>query len=155
MRAALVKMHLKPDNVFLPVSFGTPVIDIFRPMFYFLAPKQMAVVCILFQIDGLIAESHFNSPVVIATENESGATIRLNLTVRLEWFPAQLRQAFLQTDFKRFLMIAQRMYFPVSTDFKIQLHSRLVIIICGVLIFPVNLVIVPTSFVFVGFCRAE
>ena len=89
MRTALVKMHMEPNNVFLPVPFGTPIIDIFRPMFNFFAPMQMAVVCILFQIDGLIAESHFNSPVVIATENKSGATIRLNLAVRLEWFPAQ------------------------------------------------------------------
>ena len=38
MRAALVKVYLKPDNVFLPVSVGAPVIDVLRPMFNFLAP---------------------------------------------------------------------------------------------------------------------
>ena len=89
MRTALIKIHLKPDNVFMSVSVGAPVIDIFCLMFYFLAPMQMAVVGILFQIDGLIAESHFNRPVVIATENESGATVRLNLAILFEWFPAQ------------------------------------------------------------------
>ena len=155
MRTALIKMHLKPDNVSLTVSFGTPIIDILRPIFNFLATVQVAVVRTFFQIDRLIPESHFNSPVVIATENESGATIRLNLAILFERLPAQLSQPFLQTDFKRFLMIAQRMDLPVRTNLEIQLHSRLVIIICGVLIFPVNLVIVPTPFVFVGFCRAE
>lgn len=59
MRTAFVKMHLESDNVVLPVPFGTPIIDIFCPMFDFLAPMQMAVVGILFQIDGLIAKSHF------------------------------------------------------------------------------------------------
>lgn len=74
---------------------------------------------------------------MIATENESGATIRLNLAVRLEWFPAQ------------------RMNLSIRTNLEIQLHSRLVIIVRGVLIFPVNLIIVPTPFIFVGFYRAE
>ena len=72
MRTAFVKMHLESDNVVLPVPFGTPIIDIFCPMFDFLAPMLMAVVGILFQIDGLIAKSHFNRSVVITAENESG-----------------------------------------------------------------------------------
>ncbi len=100
IRAALVKVNLKSNNVVLPVSFGTPVIDIFRPMFDFLTPGQVVVIDIFLQTDDLVSESHFNSPVVIATENESGATVRLNLAVRLEWFPTQFQQSFLQTDFE-------------------------------------------------------
>ena len=81
MRTALVKMHLKTDNVFLSVSFGTPVIDILCPILDFLATVQVAVVRTFLQIDGLIPESHFKRPVMVASEDKLSATVRLDLAV--------------------------------------------------------------------------
>ena len=129
MRTALVNMHLKTDNVFLSVSVGAPVIDILRPILDFLATVQVAVVRTFLQIDGLIPESHFKRPVMVSSEDKLSATVRLDFAVRLERLPTQFVQPFLQTDFKRFLLITQRMYLSVRTDLEIQLHSRLVIII--------------------------
>ena len=87
MRTALVKMHLKTDNVFPSVSVGTPVIDILRPILDFLATVQMAVVRTFLQIDGLIPESHFKRPVMVSSEDKLSATVRLDLAVRLERLP--------------------------------------------------------------------
>src|SRR5699024_7486201 len=109
MRAALVKMYLKPDNVFLSVSVGTPVIDTLCPIFDFFATVQVTVIRSFLQIDGLVSECHLKCPLMVATEDKLSATVRLNFAVRLERFPAQFSQPFLQTDFKRFLLIAQRM----------------------------------------------
>lgn len=89
MWTALVKMYLKPDNVFLAVSLGTPFIDFFRPMLDFLATMQAAVFRTFLQIDGLIPESHFKCTVMIATEDEFRTTIRLDFAVRLKRFPSQ------------------------------------------------------------------
>ena len=52
MRTALIEVYLEADDVLLPESSGTPVMDIFRPTLYFLAPVQVAVVCIFFQNEG-------------------------------------------------------------------------------------------------------
>ena len=155
MRTALVKMYLKPDNVFLPVSSDTPVIDILRPMLNFLATVQVAVVRSFLQIDTLVSERYFKRPFMVAPKDKLSATIRLNFAVRLERFPAQFVQPFLQTDFKRFLLITQRMYLSVRTDLEIQFHSGLVVVVGRVLILSVNLVIVPTSFILIRLCRAE
>ena len=43
MRAALIKMNLEADDVFLSVPFGAPVIDIFCPLFDFRTSLEMAV----------------------------------------------------------------------------------------------------------------
>ena len=43
IRTALVKVYLKLDNIFRPVSAGTLVIDILCLIFDFLATMQMAV----------------------------------------------------------------------------------------------------------------
>ena len=155
MRTALVNMHLKTDNVFLSVSVGAPVIDILRPILDFLATVQVAVVRTFLQIDGLIPESHFKRPVMVSSEDKLSATVRLDFAVRLERLPTQFVQPFLQTDFKRFLLITQRMYLSVRTDLEIQFHSGPVVVVGRILILSVNLVIVPTSFIFIGLCRAE
>ena len=155
MRTALVKVNLKPDNVFLPISADTPVIDILCPMFDFLTPVQVAVVGIFLQTDSLIPEGHFKRPVMIATEDKLRTTIRLDLAVRLEGLPPQCVQPFLQANFKRFLLIAQRVDFTVRADLEIQLHSGLVIVVGQVQILPANLLLIPTPFVLVGLCRAE
>ena len=52
MRTALVKVYMEADDVLLPESSDTPVMDIFRPTLYFLAPVHVAVVCIFFQNEG-------------------------------------------------------------------------------------------------------
>ena len=124
-------------------------------MFDFLAPAQVAIVGIFLQNYRLIPERHFKRPVMIAAKDKFCATIRLNLAVRLEWLPTQCVQPFLQTDFKRFLLIAQRMDFTVRTYLEIQFHSGLVIVVGQVQILPVNLLLIPTPFVLVGLCRAE
>ena len=129
MRAALIKMNLEADDVFLSVPFGAPVIDIFCPLFDFRTSLEMAVVCILIQIYGLSPKCHFKCTVMIASEDKFRTTVWLNFAVRLERLPAQLSQPFLQTDFKRFLLIAQRMNFPIGPNLEIQFHSGLVIVI--------------------------
>ena len=106
MRAALIKMNLEADDVFLSVPFGAPVIDIFCPLFDFRTSLEMAVVCTLFQIYGLGLKCHLKRTVMIASEDKFRTTVWLNFAVRLEGFPAQFSQPFLQTYFKRFLLIA-------------------------------------------------
>ena len=105
MRAALIKMNLEADYVSLSVPFGAPVIDIFCPLFDFRTSLEMAVVCTLIQIYGLGSKCHFKCTVMIASEDKFRTTVWLNFAVRLERFPAQLSQPFLQTYFKRFLLI--------------------------------------------------
>ena len=87
MRAALIEVNLKTDDVFLSVSFGAPVIDILRPILDFIATVQMAVVRTFLQIDGLIPESHFKRPVMVASKDEFRTTVRLDFAVRLERLP--------------------------------------------------------------------
>ena len=106
MRAALIKMNLKADYVFLSVPFGAPVIDIFCPLFNFWTSLEMAVVCTLVQIYGLGSKCHLKCTVMIASEDKFRTTVWLNFAVQLEGFPAQFSQPFLQTYFKRFLLIA-------------------------------------------------
>ena len=105
MRAALIKMNLEADYVFLSIPFGAPVIDIFCPLFDFRTSLEMAVVCTIFRIYGLGSKCHFKCTVMIASEDKFRTTVWLNFAVRLERFPAQLSQPFLQTYFKRFLFI--------------------------------------------------
>ena len=78
----------------------------------------------------------------------------MDLAVRLEGLPPQCVQPFLQANFKRFLLIAQRVDFTVRADLEIQLHSGLVIVVGQVQILPANLLLIPTPFVLVGLCRA-
>ena len=106
MWAALIKMNLEADYIFLSVSLGAPVIDIFCPLFDFRTSLEMAVVFTLIQIYGLGPKCHFKCTVMIASEDKFRTTVWLNFAVRLERFPAQLSQPFLQADFKRFLLIA-------------------------------------------------
>ena len=54
MWTALIKVNLESYDVFLSVPFGAPVIDIFCPLFDFRTSLEMAVVCALFQIYGLV-----------------------------------------------------------------------------------------------------
>ena len=89
----------------------------FCPLFDFLAPLDMAVVCTLVQIYGLGSKCHLKCTVMIASEDKFRTTVWLNFAVRLERFPAQLSQPFLQTDFKRFLLVSQRMNFPIGLIF--------------------------------------
>lgn len=149
MRAALIKMNLEADDVFLSVPFGAPVIDIFCPLFDFRTSLEMTVICTLFQIYGLGPKCHLKCTVMIASEDKLRTTVWLNFAVRLERFPVQFSQPFLQTDFKRFFLIAQRMNFPIGPNLEIQFHSGLVIVIGRILILSVNLVVIPTPFVFI------
>jgi len=149
MRTVLIKMNLETDYVFLSVSFGAPVINIFCPLFDFRTSLEMAVICIFVQIYGLSSKCHLKCTVMIASEDKFRTTVRLNFAVRLERLPAQFSQPFLQTDFKRFLLIAQRMNFPIGPNLEIQFHSGLVIVIGRIQILSVNLVVIPTPFVFI------
>ena len=106
MRAVLIKVNLEADYVFLSVPFGAPLIDIFCPLFDFRTSLEMAVVCALVQIYGLGAKCHLKRTVMITSEDKFRTTVWLNFAVRLERFPAQFSQPFLQTYFKRFLLIA-------------------------------------------------
>ena len=155
MRAALIKMNLEADDIFLSVPFGAPVIDIFCPLFDFRTSLEMAVICTLVQIYGLGSKCHLKCTVMIASEDKFRTTVWLNFAVRLERLPAQFSQPFLQTDFKRFLLISQRMNFPIGPNLEIQFHSGLVIVIGRILILAVNLVVIPMSFVLIRLCCAE
>ena len=155
MRAALIEVNLEADYIFLSVSPGAPVIDIFCPLFDFRTSLEMAVICTFVQIYSLSSKCHLKCTVMIASEDKFRTTIRLNLAVRLERLPAQLSQPFLQTYFKRFLLIAQRMNFPIGPNLEIQFHSGLVVVIGRVLILSVNLVVIPMPFVFIRLCCAE
>ncbi len=155
MRAALIKMNLEADDVFLSVPFGAPVIDIFCPLFDFRTSLEMAVICTLVQIYGLGSKCHLKCTVMIASEDKFRTTVWLNFAVRLERLPAQFSQPFLQTYFKRFLLISQRMNFPIGPNLEIQFHSGLVIVIGRILILSVNLVVIPMPFVFIRLCCAE
>lgn len=53
MRAALIKMNQEADDVFLSVPLRAPAIDIFCPLFDFRTSLEMAVVCMIVQIDRL------------------------------------------------------------------------------------------------------
>ena len=150
MRAALIKMNLEADDVFLSVPFGAPVIDIFCPLFDFRTSLEMTVICTLFQIYGLGPKCHLKCTVMIASKDKFRTTVWLNFAVRLERLPAQFSQPFLQTDFKRFLLISQRMNFPIGPNLEIQFHSGLVIVIGRILILSVNLVVIPMPFVFIS-----
>lgn len=50
---------------------------------------QMAVASISLQIDGLVSESYFECPVMVAAEDIFRATVWLNLAVWLDRFPPQ------------------------------------------------------------------
>ena len=106
MRTALIEMNLKTDDVLLPVSSGAPVIDIFCPLFDFRTSLEMAVVCTLVQIYGLGPKCHLKRTVMITSKDKFRTTVWLNFAVRFERLPAQFSQPFLQTYFKRFLLIA-------------------------------------------------
>ena len=106
MRTALVEMNLKADDILLPVSSGAPVIDVFRPLFDFRAPMELAVVRLLVRIDGLVSECHFKGAVVVTAEDESGTTVRLYLAVGLKRMPTQLREPVHKPHLKRLLLIA-------------------------------------------------
>ena len=95
MRTALIEVNLEADYIFLSVSPGAPVIDIFCPLFNFRTSLEMAVICTLIQIYGLGSKCHLKCTVMIAAEDKFRTTIRLNLTVRLERLPTQLGQSFL------------------------------------------------------------
>lgn len=95
MRAVLVKVYLKSYNVFLSVSSDTPIINVFRPIFDFLATTQMTIVRTFLQIDILISERHFKRPVMIAAKDKFRTTVRLDFAVRLERLPTQNGQSFL------------------------------------------------------------
>ena len=56
MRAALIKMNLEADDIFLSIPFGAPVIDIFCPLFDFRTSLEMAVVSTLLIHELLMAQ---------------------------------------------------------------------------------------------------
>lgn len=86
MRTALGEMDLEADDVLLSVSSGAPVIDVFCPLFDFIALRG-AVVRLLVQIDGIVSECHFKGAVMVAAEDESDTTVRLHLAIGLERMP--------------------------------------------------------------------
>lgn len=45
--------------------------------------------------------------------------------------------------------------FSVRANLEIQFHSGLVIVVGRILILLVNLVLIPTTFILIGFCCAE
>ncbi len=92
MRAALIKMNLEADDIFLSVPFGAPVIDIFCPLFDFRTSLEMAVICTLVQIYGLGSKCHLKCTVMIASEDKFRTTVRLYLAVGLERRPIQFHE---------------------------------------------------------------
>lgn len=104
MRTALVEMNLKADDILLPVSSDAPVIDVFHcPISWHCWRWQLSAPV---QIDGLISECHFESAVLVATEDKSGTTVRLYLAVGFERMPTQLCESVHKPHLKRLLLIA-------------------------------------------------
>lgn len=89
MLAALIKMNLEADYVFLSVSFGAPVIDIFCPLLDFRTSLDMTIICTLILIYGLSPKCHLKCTVMIASDDKLRTTVWLNFAVRLERLPTQ------------------------------------------------------------------
>ncbi len=69
------------------------MVDILRRVFNLHTSVQVVVVNIFVLIDGLITESNFEYAAMVAAENKSSATVRLNLAVSLERMPTRHSQS--------------------------------------------------------------